>query len=183
MTAKSPGKKATASRRPRERKDETPTPEHLAWVIERRAANQQVTLRLYEIFHARRVIPEELHYRAQDLVAVSFSLWRAVFLADRTGVKEFKDEDAEKFLAKMLTDNAITYTQDRNTREWSCNYYLGNARHRLETAAKRWPSIERHLGKHGSARTRWDALQAGFTEGVAHLAAELKAISKKSPKK
>ena len=79
-------------------KEDTPTPTHLAWVIDGRARNQKTSLKLYELMKKyKRQIKKKRSDEVQDLVAVSFSLWRAVFLADRTGQTEAKMTDAEIF--------------------------------------------------------------------------------------
>jgi hypothetical protein len=159
--------------------DATPSPKHLAWMINGRAANQHATLRLYGLFDAHPERLKDFHFRAQDLVAVSFSLWRAVFLADRTGKMEVKDAQAKLFMAKMLTDNAITFAQDRSAREFSFNYYLGNARYRLQKCGEKWPSVQECIGKAATnARGRWDILQEGFGEAVRCLEADLTAEPK-----
>jgi hypothetical protein len=108
---------------------------------------------------------------AQRLVAVSFSLWRAVFLADRTGDPVARRTAARDFLRRMLTDNAITFAQDMGSREWTFNYYMDNARFRLEQLSERWPdeiSVE-GLRVGGGPEASWEALQTGFDAAVTCL--------------
>lgn len=63
----------------------------------------------------------------------------------------------------MLMDNAITYAQDRDSREWTFNYYLDNARYRLE---EDWPEIDIVKPERRTTRNRWDALHNAFAEAV-----------------
>jgi hypothetical protein len=122
-----------------------PNSDHLKWLVESRARNQRVSLDLFDLIktHPEKLLnsDSDLKYDAQNLVAISFSLWRAAFLADRTGHMEERLKDAERFLGKMLTDNAITYAQDRDAREWTFNYYMANARYRLEELGEDWSEI------------------------------------------
>ncbi len=80
------------------------------------------------------------------LVAATFSLWRAVFLAD--GVSDWDSilANAETFLEKLIRDNAIGYVDDWNNRSWSFIYYLNNARFRLKELADTWPEFKASLG-------------------------------------
>jgi hypothetical protein len=57
--------------------------EHLRWLVQSRAENQKVTLDLYLAITANKVAIEtnvQFAGLAQELAAVAFSLWRAVFL-------------------------------------------------------------------------------------------------------
>jgi hypothetical protein len=68
------------------------------------------------------------------LIAAGFSLWRAVFLSesDRDFIAIHKGQ--EKFLESVLTNNAITFADDKTNRAWTVSYYLENAKHRLAAA-------------------------------------------------
>jgi hypothetical protein len=108
--------------------------QHLKWAIDSRARNQKCCFRLLGLFEtysdkwqARRYSQE-----AQDLLAVAFSLWRAAFLADKTGKRSEVFADAREFLEKIIEDNAISYPQDRKSKEWTFNYYTRNARYALQ---------------------------------------------------
>ena len=92
-------------------KDNPPAPDHLAWVITGRARTQKAALNLYKMIkeYGPQIRSKKLSYDAQDLAAVAFSLWRAVFLADRSGAADAKMADVEFFLGKMLTDNRIAW--------------------------------------------------------------------------
>lgn len=73
------------------------------------------------------------------LVGAAFSLWRGAFLIDIDRTWSSVLEDAKKLLQTLLRDNAVNYTQDRNTREWMSGYYLNNARLRLSWALRQMP--------------------------------------------
>jgi hypothetical protein len=154
---------------------------HLDWLVKSRAANQRSALKLFQLFeeHSTTMGAKKRSWIAQRLVAVCFSLWRAAFLADKTGDREAVFVDARHFLGKMLTDNAINYSQDRSAREWTFNYYVNNAKENLLVLSKRWPSIEsvrsdtkKHKGL-TYAKRRWDRHQAAFETAVECLADEL----------
>jgi hypothetical protein len=86
-------------------------------------------------------IDKTTHFQAERLLGVCFSLWRAAFLADRTGKRTKIIEHAQEFLERMLVDNAITYPQDRVTREWTFNYYLRSARDSLFVLAEDFAQV------------------------------------------
>lgn len=153
--------------------EETPSATHLAWVIDGRAKNQRPALDLYEMIanDKQQITKRRLATDAQDLAAVAFSLWRAVFLADRSGAMEAKMKDVEYFLGKMLTDNSIAFSQDRTAREWSFNYYLDNAKYRLISLGQN--KLRPPKGKR-SPRKRWDYLQAAFEKAVADFGCSLR---------
>ena len=159
-------------------KEAEPSPQHLEWVIESRAENQRVSLRLLKI--VKEFPNAGSSWEAQNLVAVGFSLWRAAFLADRTAKSEIRSTHAKEFLEKMLVDNAITYAQDRNSREWAFMYYIDNARYRLEifeqnTRVKYFFKQELVPSKQFlNSRTRWDVLQQAFGRAVDEFSRQAK---------
>lgn len=152
-------------------KNETPTPEHLAWMIDGRAKNQKTALKLYELFDSNANELKGHNKTLQELADVAFSLWRAVFLGDREGTIEAKKSDAKMFLGKMLTDNAIGFAQDRAFREWTFNYYLNNALFRLEKLGE--TDLELPKGSR-SAQKRWNRLHKAFHKQVREVSAEIK---------
>jgi hypothetical protein len=169
-------------------KDKSPPPDHLEWVIKGRAKNQQAALALWELIGdpELQVTKKGLSSAAQDLAAVAFSLWRAVFLADRIGSTEAKMASVHVFLGKMLTDNAIAFTQDREAREWTFNYYLDNALYRLVNLEEKWPSLKKiplepPSGKRTSKR-RWDYLQDALDAAILALDAEVRDKSSQNKK-
>jgi hypothetical protein len=158
------------------------SPEHLTWLVKSRAANQQSALRLFDLFerYPKRISGRDFSKTAQILVAVCFSLWRAAFLADKTGKRHAVVEHAKTFLGKMIIDNAITYPQDRNAREWTFNYYTDNAKGGLLTLAKRWNSVgavlaaKRKVPKGSTtSQRRWNRYHDAFENAVECLTAEL----------
>jgi len=49
--------------------------------------------------------------------------------------------DVTTFLGALISNNTIGYPQDRSAREWTFNYYLSDARFRLQSLASRPPVI------------------------------------------
>ncbi|MBA3962563.1 MAG: hypothetical protein H0X40_11760 [Chthoniobacterales bacterium] len=114
---------------------------HLQWAIESRAQNQRCALRLLRLFmeYEEKWKTKSWAGAAQGLLSVSFSLWRAAFLADKIAKRAAVFSHATDFLEKIIEDNAISYTQDRKCNEWTFNYYTRNARTALETLNEHWP--------------------------------------------
>ncbi|WP_158811406.1 hypothetical protein [Beijerinckia sp. L45] len=115
---------------------------HFDWLVECRSQNQRTTLRLYKIVEAKEIVlSRHFVYRelAQDLTAVAFSLWRAVFLSDLTGISGDQLADVKKFLQSLIAHNAVLYQTDFSTREWTFQYYLDNALLRLDRIEKHLP--------------------------------------------
>jgi hypothetical protein len=83
-----------------------------------RSENQRTALQLailFEKYAPQLEAVEKLKAAGISIVAISFSLWRAVFLADRVhdlyDIKAFPD--AYEFLQTLIRDNSITYMQDK----------------------------------------------------------------------
>jgi hypothetical protein len=98
-----------------------------------------------------------------DFIASAFSLWRAVFLAEIDRDWESVSKGQRDFLAKVIADNAISYTDDKSTRAWSVAYYLDNAKFRLDGPSQdlfgESPGLTYQHTKHGPAsatRDEWD---------------------------
>jgi hypothetical protein len=123
------------------------SPEHRDWLVESRADNQRTALGLFKLLekYPNKIKSRGFTKTAQTLIAVCFSLWRAAFLADKTGKREAVFDDAKTFLGKLIVDNAINYSQDRNAREWTFNYYANNAQDGLHTLAERWTPVDKAL--------------------------------------
>jgi hypothetical protein len=143
------------------RKDDL-TVSHLQWLVDSRATNQKSQVRLYELLKLHHgefsTGGRDTRDLAQALVAALFSLWRAVFLADRSGGTHAVFEDARQFLGKLILDNTVAYPQDRNARDWSFFYYVNNARYRLEAISREWPEllpIDKEENKNRSAKEHW----------------------------
>lgn len=164
-------------------KPDTPSHAHLEWLISSREANQRTSLELHRLIDScfdKIKKTKRLSVGAQVLTAVCFSLWRAAFLADKTGVREATIKHAREFLGKMLTDNAITYPQDRASREWTCNYYMEAAKNGLLILADRWPEVGEVLKKEKKVKKgttvssrRWDRYQAALDVALEHFTLEI----------
>lgn len=110
---------------------------------------------------------QKLARAAQDLTAVAFSLWRAAFLADKTGRRIEVFKDGRKFIEKLIEDNAIAYVQDKASAEWTFNYYTRNARSSLEMLYRYWPEVApTYEGKKRNAKERWDYCHRLFDEAI-----------------
>lgn len=155
---------------------------HLEWLIRSREANQRASLQLHKLItvHMADIKKKKpLSIKVQLLTAVCFSLWRAAFLADKTGTHDATIDDAYAFLGKMLTDNAITYPQDRASREWTFNYYMEAARNGLLILAKAWPDVgdtisaKKKVIKGTTAPgRRWDRHQSALEIALNHFELE-----------
>jgi hypothetical protein len=110
-----------------------PDPRHLAWAIEQRAEIQRTLLALYEFVrcHPASAIDTWDKYLLDSLVGAAFSLWRAAFLAETLREDAKIHESQEAFLEKLITDNSITFGDDKINRHWTVGYYLENAKYRL----------------------------------------------------
>jgi hypothetical protein len=162
---------------------------HLTWLIQSRMRNQNACLRLFNAFEKFPTAANgmELRAKSQTLVAVGFSLWRAAFLADKTGQRDAVFADAHAFLAELLTNNAINYPQDRASREWTFNYYMTNANEALIRLSERWPDIttvlsryEKVTKKSTNSRRRWNRHQNAFDAALDAYERDLKAASARS---
>lgn len=158
------------------------SPAHLAWLVASRTANQTTALKLFTLLneHADTIKRREFSSKAQGLVSVCFSLWRAAFLADKGTTRSEVLADARSFLGKMLVDNAITYPQDRNARGWTFNYYMNNATNELARLSEVWNQINvvlnEKLAKAAGLtppQRRWNRTQKAFETAVDALACAL----------
>ncbi len=121
-----------------------------------------------------------LGYEAKTLVSIGFSLWRAAFLADKSGEREETDDHATYFLGEMLETNAINFLQDKNARGFTFNYYLANVRFRLAEYKDSNPDFEveqrlliREKLNKMKTTERWRAYQNAFQDAVNHFEARL----------
>lgn len=136
--------------------------EHLKWAVESRARNQRCAVVLLESFteHEKLWKTKKWSRAAQDLLSVSFSLWRAAFLADKEAKRAAVFSHAREFLQKIIEDNAIGFPQDRKSNEWTFNYYTRNARAALQVLAKYWPEqVLEYDGKKRTPTQRWEYCQ------------------------
>jgi len=161
--------------------------EDFGWLVDRRSRIQQLLLRLYEFLNENRadLATRELQWPLFGLlVGAGFSLWRAAFLAEEERQRPDVLDHAEKFLERLLRDNAINYPQDRETRMWTVGYYLHNARFRLELILGKLssdPAARRVIGlaqkeafrafhasepNRANPRTQWDKAYEAAAESL-----------------
>jgi hypothetical protein len=108
----------------------------------------------------------------RSLVGVSFALWRAVFLADRTGNVDAKNKDTISFLEKMVATNAINFSDDHKLREWTFRYYVDDACFRLQQLSEDYRGIgmsESDFDRFGPADDQWDHVQKLFEKAVGYF--------------
>jgi len=164
---------------------------HLKWLVQSRYSNQQAALKIRALLDHPKASDGNLA-TVQDLVGACFSLWRAAFLADKTGVRTAVFKHASAFLDEMIAHNAIAYAQDRKSYEWTFNYYATNAARALHKLADKWPSIRTILsesdeptGGYTRPQRRWDRNHRALEEAIncfeQHL--ELSMLRKKKKKK
>lgn len=146
---------------------------HFKWLVAGRSRNQQATLRLYEIVETRSHLLESdiaLQDIAHQLVAIAFSLWRAVFLSDLTGDAIDQMSDLKKFLQSLIAHNAVLYQTDVNAREWTFIYYLDNAVFRLGRLSDRILSSKNKAVASGTAKDDWSNAQAALDLAILNFA-------------
>jgi hypothetical protein len=154
---------------------------HLKWSVENRAVTLRTSVNLLRLFkeHSKSIKEKENTAVAQNLLSVAFSLWRAVFLANRTGQREARIDAATAFLQKMIADNAISFATDLEGREWTFNYYMTNATNSL--LALPWEDIHEMVVPKAKAKgdkasvsvRRWNRCQAAFDAAVRRFETEL----------
>ena len=90
----------------------------------------------------------------------------------------------------MLTDNAITYPQDRSAREWTFNYYTVNAELVLLQLAVNWKGIQERISKRRKydkiktlPMTRWVRYQDAFEVAIDYFEKALEAAPEPGPRK
>ena len=108
----------------------------LEWLVHNRSLIQELLLELWKEFPETPSTGSKPGTVLQLLVGATFSLWRAEFLADSDRDWQQNASHAKKFLGIIIKDNAIAYSQERDTRFWTVGYYLNNAFLRLEMAYK-----------------------------------------------
>jgi hypothetical protein len=116
-------------------KQDRPRIKDLEWSVSSRRKNQECTLGLYKLlgkYEDKKGWSKDNSFIARSLVGIAFSLWRAAFLGDKkVGTNMESRKKATAFLGKVIQDNAITFSQDRDHKEWTYDYYIENAYLRL----------------------------------------------------
>lgn len=146
--------------------------DHLEWAIRSRSRNQECCLRLLRLFDEDPTFwkTKRASRAAQELAAIAFSLWRAAFLAEKTGKREQVFAHCREFLARLIEDNAIAYPQDKSAREWTFNYYTRNASYSLEFLHQYWrDDFPSYVRATRSAVERWDYCQGLLDQAVSHF--------------
>lgn len=112
--------------------------QNLDWLVHKRNLIQKDALQLHKILrNCNSIRDKQDSFIAQDLVGATFSLWRGVFLAyDKESKLGQPPKHAKEFLEKLITDNAITFKDDKNANEWTANYYVDNAGRILEDESR-----------------------------------------------
>lgn len=111
---------------------------YIRWLVENRCRNQRLLLKLHTILESNRDIISEDTVIANDfqsLVAIGFSLWRAVFLAEVRDDFRLFAKETETFLSELIQHNTVSYLTDVRCHHWSFVYYVNNARFRLKIFA------------------------------------------------
>lgn len=142
--------------------DEVDRTAHFQWLVDARHRNQTCSLKLRMLLrdYEKRWKTRQHALSAQELLSVSFSLWRAVFLAEKTGKRSAVFDDGLKFIERVIEDNAIAYAQDKSMREWSFNYYTRAARYSLEFLHTNWPSVcHAYVKATRTPKERWEYCQ------------------------
>ena len=157
--------------------------EHLEWAISSRARNQISCLNLLKLFEQHEDFwkSKEASKAAQDLVAVAFSLWRAAFLAEKSGKRAEVFAHGRDFLRRIIEDNSIGYGQDKASLEWTFNYYTKTARSSLTILNRYWSEVPVYKGLTRPARDRWDYCQTLLDESLTnfHIRLTARAVEKK----
>jgi hypothetical protein len=111
--------------------------EHLCWAVEQRAEIQRTLLALLEYVRGHKQTAADFvpNYLVNHLIGAAFSLWRAVFLAETYRTEESIRDKQEAFLTKVVSDNAITFGDDKMNRDWTFGYYVDDAKLRIERAS------------------------------------------------
>ena len=158
--------------------EEVDRTEHFQWLVDARDRNQRCSLKLRLLLkeHEKRWKTKQNSMGSQELISVSFSLWRAVFLAEKTGKRSAVFDDGLKFIERVIEDNAIAYAQDKAMREWSFNYYTRAARYSLEFLHNSWPGVcPAYVKATRMPKKRWEYCQTLLEKAVEAFGAHFEA--------
>lgn len=171
-------------------KTQSPVPTHLKWLVESRRQNQETSAHLYELMTEESWNDSKLEYESKTLLSIGFSLWRAAFLADKTGELEETKDHAAYFLREMLETNAISFTQDKKAKGFTFNYYLANVRFRLaefklDNSDFEVDSCLLEKGKLEKLipTERWRAFQKAFDDAVKHFEVRVRQHTQRLPRR
>jgi hypothetical protein len=120
----------------------------------------------------------EYSLTAQALVGAAFSLWRAVFLAEKEGSLGASLVHSIKFLEKIVRTNAIAFPQEMEANEWTFNYYLNNCHYRLrDLQCDRKELMTPWIVAPRGPRERWEYNQEKLNEALGKFSKALESSS------
>lgn len=121
----------------------------LHWLVDRRSKIQMLSVAVIdksnsviEKFTKNQLTDDFQSRTARLLVGATFSLWRAVFLANTNTNVVASLEYAKAYLEKVVRDNSVTYTDDKTLMGWTFSYYVNNAYFRLHEILKICEALE-----------------------------------------
>ncbi len=108
--------------------------EHLEWLVKHRSMIQQTLFNMYKFMreHPSKLSDATKTQAFALLAGAAFSLWRAVFLTETSRDWSIVEGNLISFLDSVVSDNAITYQDDKRNRAWSVGYYIDDAKLRIE---------------------------------------------------
>ena len=153
----------------------------MEWLVLQRSENQASCLELHKLLtkHAEQWKQGDYFFASVSLVGAAFSLWRAVFLADkREATRTAVFDHSIKFLETMILDNAISYATDKRNNEITFNYYSENARLRLIDLTVEWPKLlEPWEYKLRDPKPRWEYNQRRLNDAIRRFGIHLEKLS------
>lgn len=157
---------------------------HMEWQVKWRSENQDCSLKLFKLLeqYPTRWRQDGYYDAALCMSGAAFSLWRAVFLADKKEqTREAVLKHSMDFLEAVILDNAISYPQDKKNNEWTFNYYFWNARDRLIWLNGEWPRlVPRWIHKARSPKARWVYAHEMLCQAVENFESRMENWSKRA---
>jgi hypothetical protein len=103
-------------------------------LVQQRNRTQELLLDLLKIAvhedEGVKIIPE-FNSIFQLVVGVTFSLWRAIVLA-QTPIEPLSAlEHAEVLLKRLVAFNTIAFSDEKDTKCWMCGFYIANIQYRM----------------------------------------------------
>jgi hypothetical protein len=144
-------------------------PKFMRWLVAQRSKNQKSCLAIFELLekHPKTWQRNNYFFASQALIGAAFSLWRAVFLGNKTGKRSIVLKHSKSCLESVVLDNMISYPQDKRNNEWTFNYYLESARFRLKYLADEWPKVvPKWQYKRWKPMDRWEYAQGFLDKAV-----------------
>jgi hypothetical protein len=114
--------------------DKQPPLVFLERLVKQRNRVQDILLTLCKLVreHEKELAQNERHNAIfQLLVGTSFSLWRAIVLAGEHFEPEAALTGSRKLLNKVVSDNTITFSDEKEARRWMSGFYVSNIQFRL----------------------------------------------------